>query len=128
MSYFSLTKYYNVKTKQVESAFSSCYLNMDKMKFENDFKNWVKTKDLSENKEWKIDIATDIDAISREIGKDIKYLLGDIYFQHSCYYFRRLLEGCDQDENLKSLYKKLDLRVYCLAKKDLCSNGDEVLF
>ena len=65
-----------------------------------------------------IKIGDDLDRINEKTGKDIGYLIGELYMRGSRRY--------GQDRILEEYVKKHNLEEYMQAKKDLMSDGDEV--
>ena len=123
-----LTEEWNNRLKQNESLFVECMYDIRKNKFNENMKLWRRTKDLGDKKEWKINEHTNLEEISKEVGKDIKYLIGNIAYNSRCYSFKRMLSPYFYDKEFDNLYKQLDSQTYYLAKVDLNSSADELLF
>lgn len=124
---FVLTQTYDWRGSKIENIFVPLKVDMFKSKFNIQIKEWTRLPFVEEQKEWTITFLTDINVISKEIGKDIKYLLGDLRY---CNYYNwaKKFDEYNGDSYLIELYDKLQLDIYFKAKKDLCSNGDELLF
>lgn len=94
------------------SEFVPLVINISKNKFNISFRDFVK---FNNDKEEEYNDFEDFNKISKELNKDIKYLIGNIYSGY-------------RDKNLELFKKKYDLEKYVKVKKDLESNGDELLF
>lgn len=85
-------------------------------------KNWVKFETINEEVEYKITCKDDIQKINKIVGKDFGYLIGLLYGE-----LKEVYKNFLNKEYLLSFIKENKLDVYVKVKKDLCSDGEELL-